>query len=522
MSNTPNDIIIHPVILCGGSGTRLWPVSRKAAPKPFLPLLGTETLFEQALRRVAGDDRFAPPMVVAGADHGDLIMAQLGDTPGARLVIEPAAKNTAPAIALAAALLPEDTVMLVCPSDHHIADSAAFRAAALAAAELARQDYLDTFGDAADRPETGYGYIRSSQDALLPEGVARVAQFVEKPDEKRAAEFVKAGGYFWNSGMFLFRASRFLEELKKHDPDIYDNCMLTLERSEQDVDTVMIDEATFACCPDNSIDYSVMEKTQRACVVPLTAGWSDVGCWSSLWEVNEKDANGNVSKGDVVIQDSKNCMIHGNGKLVSVIGLENIVVVETKDAMMIAHKDKVQGVKQMVNTLNEQGRSETQNHCEVYRPWGSYDSVDMGGRFQVKHITVKPGASLSLQMHHHRAEHWIVVSGTAEVTCDENVFLLCENQSTYIPIASVHRLRNPGKIPLEIIEVQSGSSQGEDDIVRVEVNGCTRNDADCLRFDRQSQFGDGLAAQIPALLLSATVSPSRYSRSRFCKAAVKS
>ncbi|WP_116867398.1 mannose-1-phosphate guanylyltransferase/mannose-6-phosphate isomerase [Pseudomonas syringae] len=241
-----------------------------------------------------------------------------------------------------------------------------------------------------------------------------------------------------------------------------------LERSVQDGDALEIDSSTFACCPDNSIDYAVMEKTQRACVVPLSAGWSDVGCWSSLWEVNAKDANGNVTKGDVVIQDSRNCMIHGNGKLVSVIGLDNIVVVETKDAMMIAHKDKVQGVKQMVATLNEQGRTETQNHLEVYRPWGSYDSVDMGGRFQVKRISVKPGACLSLQMHHHRAEHWIVVSGTAQVTCDENVFLLTENQSTYIPIASVHRLRNPGKIPLEIIEVQSGSYLGEDDIERFE------------------------------------------------------
>jgi mannose-1-phosphate guanylyltransferase/mannose-6-phosphate isomerase len=279
--------------------------------------------------------------------------------------------------------------------------------------------------------------------------------------------------------MFLFRASRFLEELKKHDGDIYDTCVLALERSQEDGDVLSIDEATFACCPDNSIDYAVMEKTQRACVVPMSAGWSDVGCWSSLWEVHEKDEDGNVTKGDVVVQDSRNCMIHGNGKLVSVIGLENIVVVETKDAMMIAHKDKVQGVKQMVKTLDEQGRTETQNHLEVYRPWGSYDSVDMGGRFQVKHITVKPGASLSLQMHHHRAEHWIVVSGTAEVTCDENVFLLTENQSTYIPIASIHRLRNPGKIPLEIIEVQSGSYLGEDDIERFEdVYGRTSTPAE--------------------------------------------
>jgi len=358
--------------------------------------------------------------------------------------------------------------MLVLPADHVIDDQKALQRALALATVAAERGEMVLFGVPATKPETGYGYIKSTADALLPEGVNRVAQFVEKPDEKRANEFVEAGGYYWNSGMFLFRASRYLEELKKHDPDIYDNCLLTLERSKHDGDNIELDQASFACCPDNSIDYSVMEKTQRACVVPLEAGWSDVGCWSSLWDVHAKDEHGNVAKGDVVIQDSRNCMIHGNGKLVSVIGLDNIVVVETKDAMMIAHKDKVQGVKQMVATLNEQGRSETQNHLEVYRPWGSYDSVDMGGRFQVKRISVKPGASLSLQMHHHRAEHWIVVSGTAQVTCDENVFLLTENQSTYIPIASVHRLRNPGKIPLEIIEVQSGSYLGEDDIERFE------------------------------------------------------
>jgi mannose-1-phosphate guanylyltransferase/mannose-6-phosphate isomerase len=268
--------------------------------------------------------------------------------------------------------------------------------------------------------------------------------------------------------MFLFRASRYLEELKQYDADIYDTCLLALERSRVEDDLVLIDAATFECCPDNSIDYAVMEKTRRACLVPLDAGWNDVGSWSSIWDVHAKDGNGNVTKGDVMVHNSRNCLVHGNGKLVSVIGLDDIVVVETKDAMMIAHRDHVQDVKTVVNQLNDQGRSETQNHCEVYRPWGSYDSVDMGGRFQVKHISVKPGATLSLQMHHHRAEHWIVVSGTAEVTCDDKVFLLTENQSTYIPMTSVHRLSNPGKIPLEIIEVQSGSYLGEDDIERLE------------------------------------------------------
>ncbi|WP_338920607.1 mannose-1-phosphate guanylyltransferase/mannose-6-phosphate isomerase [Pseudomonas silesiensis] len=461
-----------PVILSGGSGSRLWPLSRKQFPKQFLALTGEHTLFQQTLERLVFEG-MDTPIVVCNKDHRFIVNEQLlaRNLDTQRILMEPFGRNTAPAVALTAMMLVNegrDELMLVLPADHVLEDQKALQRALALATVAAENGEMVLFGVPATKPETGYGYIKSTNDSLLPEGVSRVSQFVEKPDVKRATEFVQSGGYFWNSGMFLFRASRFLEELKKHDPDIYDTCVLTLERSEQDADTVDIDSATFACCPDNSIDYSVMEKTQRACVVPLTAGWSDVGCWSSLWEVNKKDANGNVTKGDVVIQDSKNCMIHGNGKLVSVIGLENIVVVETKDAMMIVHKDSVQGVKQMVNTLNAQGRSETQTHCEVYRPWGSYDSVDMGGRFQVKRISVKPGACLSLQMHHHRAEHWIVVSGTAEVTCDENVFLLTENQSTYIPIASVHRLRNPGKISLEIIEVQSGSYLGEDDIERFE------------------------------------------------------
>ncbi|KAA6164784.1 mannose-1-phosphate guanylyltransferase/mannose-6-phosphate isomerase, partial [Pseudomonas veronii] len=396
-----------PVILSGGSGSRLWPLSRKQFPKQFLALTGEHTLFQQTLERLVFEGMDAP-IVVCNKDHRFIVNEQLSvrKLEAQRILMEPFGRNTAPAVALTAMMLVNegrDELMLVLPADHVIDDQKALQRALALATVAAERGEMVLFGVPATRPETGYGYIKSTNDSLLPEGVSRVQQFVEKPDEKRAIEFVKSGGYFWNSGMFLFRASRFLEELKKHDPDIYDTCVLTLERSEQTADTVTFDEATFACCPDNSIDYAVMEKTQRACVVPLSAGWSDVGCWASLWAVNDKDINGNVTKGDVVIQDSKNCMIHGNGKLVSVIGLDNIVVVETKDAMMIAHKDKVQGVKQMVATLNEQGRSETQNHCEVYRPWGSYDSVDMGGRFQVKHISVKPGACLSLQMHHHRA-----------------------------------------------------------------------------------------------------------------------
>ncbi|KWR86314.1 MULTISPECIES: mannose-1-phosphate guanylyltransferase/mannose-6-phosphate isomerase [Pseudomonas] len=461
-----------PVILSGGSGSRLWPLSRKLYPKQFLALAGEHTLFQQTLERLAFEG-MEPPLVVSNKEHRFILQEQLEQlklkTQG--ILLEPFGRNTAPAVAIAAMKLVaegRDELLLVLPADHVLEDPRAFQRALALATVAAEKGEMVLFGVPASRPETGYGYIRANADDKLPGGVSRVERFIEKPDEARARQFVEEGGHYWNSGMFLFRASRFLEELKRHDADIYDTCLLALERSQHEGEVVNIDPATFECCPDNSIDYAVMEKTQRACVVPLAAGWNDVGSWSSIWEVHDKDANGNVTKGDVLVHDSRNCLVHGNGKLVSVVGLDDIVVVETKDAMMIAHRDRVQDVKKVVNELDAAGRSETQNHCAVYRPWGSYDSVDMGGRFQVKHITVKPGAQLSLQMHHHRAEHWIVVSGTAQVTCDDKVFLLTENQSTYIPIASVHRLANPGKIPLEIIEVQSGSYLGEDDIERLE------------------------------------------------------
>ncbi|WP_152225530.1 mannose-1-phosphate guanylyltransferase/mannose-6-phosphate isomerase [Pseudomonas sp. SCB32] len=475
-----------PVILSGGSGSRLWPLSRKQYPKQFLALTGEHTLFQQTLERLVFEGMEAP-VVVSNQEHRFIVQEQLDalHLKTQAILLEPFGRNTAPAVAIAAMKLiaeGRDELLLILPADHVIEDQRAFQRALALATNAAEKGEMVLFGVPADRPETGYGYIKSGDERGLPDGVIRVERFIEKPDEARAKQFVEEGGYYWNSGMFLFRASRFLEELKKHDTDIYDTCLLALERSQRDGEVVSIDAATFECCPDNSIDYAVMEKTRRACVVPLAAGWNDVGSWSSIWEVHEKDADGNVTMGDVVVHDSRNCLVHGNGKLVSVVGLEDIVVVETKDAMMIAHKDRVQDVKKVVNQLDAAGRSETQNHCQVYRPWGSYDSVDMGGRFQVKHITVKPGARLSLQMHHHRAEHWIVVSGTAEVTCDDKVFLLTENQSTYIPIASVHRLANPGKIPLEIIEVQSGSYLGEDDIERLEdVYGRTSDNVEPLR-----------------------------------------
>ena len=461
-----------PVILSGGSGSRLWPLSRKQFPKQFLALTGDDTLFQQTIKRLRMPG-MQPPLLVCNQEHRFIVQEQLKEQKleTQATLLEPFGRNTAPAVAIAAMkLLAEgrDELLLILPADHVLEDQAAFEAALQVAQKAAEHGEMVLFGIPASRPETGYGYIRAMADDSLPRGVVRVQSFVEKPDEERARAFVESGEYFWNSGMFLFRASRYLEELKQHDPDIYDTCLLALERSTIEDDVVLIDAATFECCPDNSIDYAVMEKTSSACLVPLNAGWNDVGSWSSIWDVHAKDSNGNVTKGDVMVHNSRNCLVHGNGKLVSVIGLDDIVVVETKDAMMIAHRDHVQDVKTVVKQLDAQGRSETQNHCEVYRPWGSYDSVDMGGRFQVKHISVKPGATLSLQMHHHRAEHWIVVSGTAEVTCDDKVFLLTENQSTYIPMTSVHRLSNPGKIPLEIIEVQSGSYLGEDDIERLE------------------------------------------------------
>ncbi len=464
-----------PVILSGGSGSRLWPLSRKLYPKQFLALTGEHSLFQQTLQRLSFEG-MQKPVVVCNLEHRFIVneqLAKIGVT-AQGMLLEPFGRNTAPAVAMAALQLladGRDELMLVLPADHVIDDELALRKALELARVAADEGEMVLFGIPANSPETGFGYIKAARgddgDDLVP-GAYRVMQFVEKPDAMRAAEFVRSGGYYWNSGMFLFRASRYLDELRAHEPDIYDTCVLALERSKLAGGALTIDAGTFECCPDNSIDYAVMEKTSRACVVPLAAGWNDVGSWSSLWDVHEKNSDGNVLKGDVVTHGSHNSFVHATSKLVTLVGMDDVVVVETKDAVMIARKEAVQDVKKLVNSLDAKGRQETQSHCAVYRPWGSYDSVDNGVRHQVKHITVKPGAQLSLQMHHHRAEHWIVVSGTAQVTCDDKVFLLTENQSTYIPIASVHRLANPGKIPLEIIEVQSGSYLGEDDIERLE------------------------------------------------------
>lgn len=458
---------ILPVILSGGSGTRLWPLSREAYPKQFLPLVGEDTMLQATWKRVA-PVAGAAPIVVANYEHRFMAAEQLrecGAAPSA-LILEPVGRNTAPAIAVAALHAlerGEDPLLLVLPSDHVVRDAQAFRDAVLIAADAARSGQLVTFGIRPTSPETGYGYI----NAVGSGQVRRVERFVEKPDLTTAQHYLESGSYFWNSGMFLFKASRYLEELRAFNPAMLDACEASLEHAKRDADFIRLDTAAFSACESDSIDYAVMEKTSQAAVVPLDAGWSDVGSWSALWAVSDKDALGNAHHGDVIDVDCRNTYAYGK-RLIAMVGLNDVVVVETDDAVLVSHRDRVQDVKAVVARIEREGRSEAAAHRKVYRPWGAYDSLDNGQRFQVKRITVKPGATLSLQMHHHRAEHWVVVSGTAEVTRGDEVILLSENQSTYIPLGVTHRLRNPGKLPLELIEVQSGSYLGEDDIVRFE------------------------------------------------------
>jgi mannose-1-phosphate guanylyltransferase/mannose-6-phosphate isomerase len=458
---------ILPVILSGGSGTRLWPLSREAYPKQFLPLVGDVTMLQATWNRVAAIAGKAP-IVVANQEHRFMAAEQLREcnvTPQA-LILEPIGRNTAPAIAIAAlqALATgEDALLLVVPSDHVVRDDTAFHAAVKQAAVAADAGKLVTFGIVPTAPETGYGYIK----AHVGEGVRGVDRFVEKPNLETAQQYVASGEYYWNSGMFLFKASRYLQELEALQPAILSACRTALDKASRDTDFIRLDADAFAASPNDSIDYAVMEKTADAAVVPLDAGWNDVGSWSALWEVSDKDADGNACHGDVIALDCRNSYAYGT-RLIAMVGLEDVVVVETDDAVFVGHKDRVQDVKEIVGLIKRDGRSEAAAHRKVYRPWGAYDSIDNGARFQVKRITVNPGATLSLQMHHHRAEHWIVVSGTAEVTRGDDVILLTENQSTYIPLGVTHRLKNPGKLPLELIEVQSGSYLGEDDIVRFE------------------------------------------------------
>ena len=457
-----------PVILSGGSGTRLWPLSRDAFPKQFLALVGHDSMLQATWHRVAPLASGAP-IVVAGETHRFMVAEQLREAgcADATILLEPLARNTAPAIAAAALEATRDgadPLLLVLPSDHVIADAAAFRAAVCAAGAAAEAGALVTFGIVPTGPETGYGYIK----AAAGEGVRAVERFVEKPDAATAAAYVASGDYAWNSGMFLFRASAYLAELERHQPAMLAACREALARARRDVDFVRLDQAAFAASPSDSIDYAVMEKTARAAVLAIDVGWNDVGSWAALWQVAEQDGDGNAHHGDVLARDCRDTLAWGEGRLLALLGLRDVVVVDTADAVLVAHKDHVQDVKAIVAELKRRGRAETSLHRKVYRPWGHYDSVDVGERFQVKRITVKPGAALSLQMHHHRAEHWIVVSGTAKVTRGDEVILLGENQSTYIPLGVKHRLENPGVVPLELVEVQSGSYLGEDDIVRFE------------------------------------------------------
>ncbi|MGB7387751.1 mannose-1-phosphate guanylyltransferase/mannose-6-phosphate isomerase [Pseudomonas neustonica] len=462
-----------PLILSGGSGTRLWPLSRKQFPKQFHALMGEQTMFQQTLARLRLPGIEAP-IVVCNKEHKFIVDDQLNQSKvrAQEIMLEPFGRNTAPAVALAAMHLMgqgRDELLLVLPADHLITDETAFNIAVERAREAAENGSMVLFGVPAHKPETGYGYIKvGATDSGPVAGSMRVEHFVEKPDLATAQSYVEDGGYCWNSGMFLFRCSTYLQELERYSPDILEASRLALDRSLCEEGRIHINAEAFASCPDDSIDYAVLEKTETTCVVPLSAGWTDVGSWSALWEVQDKDEQGNVVVGDSLLQDAQNNYVHATSKMVVMVGVEDLVVVETRDVVMIAHRDKTQQIKDVVGRLTQDERDEVNNHVQVFRPWGSYDSVDLGERFQVKHITVQPGARLSLQKHHHRAEHWVVVRGTAQVTCDEKTFLLTENQSTYIPIASVHRLSNPGKIPLEIIEVQSGSYLGEDDIERLD------------------------------------------------------
>ncbi len=463
--------MILPVIMAGGSGSRLWPLSRDLMPKQFLKLDGELTMLQATVRRLEGLNAEAA-LVICNEDHRFVAAEQLRQIQqlNNNIILEPAGRNTAPAIALAAfAALKkaQDPLLLVLAADHVIADAEAFVQAVLTASQFAQADQLVTFGIVPTAPETGYGYIKRGPVKQMNSAEAfQVAEFVEKPKLDTARCYLESGDYYWNSGMFLFKASRYLAELKQHRPDIYMACEQAMQEVDPDLDFIRVNQQAFLACPSESIDYAVMEKTDAAVVVPLDARWSDVGSWSSLWDISEKNSQGNVHKGDVLSFDSRDNYVFAETALVATVGLQNTVVVQTKDAVLVAAKDKVQDVKAIVQQLKQQGRSEHRIHREVYRPWGKYDSIDQGERYQVKRITVNPGQKLSVQMHHHRAEHWIVVAGTALVTVNGVETLLSENQSVYIPLGAVHALENPGKIPLELIEVQSGTYLGEDDIVR--------------------------------------------------------
>lgn len=461
--------MIIPIIMAGGSGTRLWPLSRSLYPKQFLSLINENSLLQETLKRLDGLNCL-PPVIVSNNEHRFIVAEQLRQfgVDDFQIILEPVGRNTAPAVALAALKSLElhgDHHMLVLAADHAIQDIEAFHAAVLAAEQESVDNKLVTFGIVPTKPETGYGYIKKGEQ--VKNSVFKVNSFVEKPDLETAKNYLEQKCYLWNSCMFMFKASVYLDELKKFRPDILAACKESLSSASTDLDFIRLNSDVFAECPDESIDYAVMEKTQDCVVIPLDADWSDIGSWTSLWEISEKDEHENVSHGDVINYNSRNNYIYSEGSLISTVGVNNLIIVQTKDALLVAQQDNVQDIKKIVEILKKQKRSEHISHREVYRPWGRYDSVERGDRYQVKRITVKPGECLSTQMHHHRAEHWVVVAGTAKVTCGERTFFVTENESTFIPIGTVHTLENPGKIPLEVIEIQSGVYLGDDDIVRL-------------------------------------------------------
>ena len=463
--------MITPVILSGGSGTRLWPLSREAYPKQFINLVNDNSLLGDTVERVEALDDVQHLIVVSNEAHRFMVAGCLqthDHLNNSSIILEPIGRNTAPAIALAAYKAIEvdaDAVLLIMPADHVIKESSLFAEAVNKGKKAALEGKLATFGIVPDSPHTGYGYIKSGEQQ---HEWSAVDQFVEKPNEETAKEYISTGKYYWNSGMFMFRADRYLQELEKFQPEMVSTCKAALEKSSTDLDFIRVDEKSFAASPNDSIDYAVMEKTDSAVVVPLDAGWSDVGSWSALWEIHQQDENGNVCKGDVIMEDVNNSYIHSESRLVAAIGVDDHVIVETDDVILVADKSRVQDVKKLVAQLKQQDRHEHRFHKKVHRPWGSYEGITNSDRFQVKRIMVNPGAKLSLQKHHHRAEHWIVVQGTALVTRGTEEILLTEDQSTYIPLGTIHRLENPGVIPLELIEVQTGSYLGEDDIVRLD------------------------------------------------------
>ncbi len=466
------DKLIHPVILSGGSGSRLWPLSRAGYPKQFLPLNSENSMLQDTALRVSSSC-FAAPLLICNEEHRFLVAEQLRsiDITPDKIILEPVGRNTAPAIAIAALSLVEkqsDALMLVLPSDHIILDQNAFQQAVDVASEAAQSGKLVTFGIAPDKPETGYGYIHKGALVSGFENVNDIAEFVEKPNVKKATEYLNSGEYLWNSGIFLMSAQQYLDELSLHHPEILTACQNALEQAEQDLSFCRLNKEAFSTSPSDSIDYAVMERTNCAAVVPVDMNWSDLGSWSALLDIEEKDSDGNAHRGDVLLHNTTNSYVHADHRLVAVTGLDNIIVVSTDDAVLVSNRDNAQDVKKIVDQLKAANRYEHSLHTTVHRPWGNYRGIDLGERHQVKRITVNPGERLSLQMHHHRAEHWIVVSGTAKVTVGQNEFLLRENESTFIPIGESHRLENPGKLPLYLIEVQSGSYLGEDDIVRFE------------------------------------------------------